>query len=156
MPDSQEIIIAIDKRLTEARKEIASLEAALTAFRQQGRKPSAAAPARMSATEGAARSRSRGARRGKPAKRPEVVPAGKLKVLLSDGRGMSTTELTEMTGGDRTQILSLLRELEAQGEVRRTGERRNTLWHAVTDEDRIAARVAELERQRSRSEARAA
>ncbi len=64
---------------------------------------------------------------------------------------MSTSDLAVQTGGDRQQLLTLLRELEAAGQVRRSGERRNTRWHAITDEDRIAARVAELERQRSRN-----
>jgi hypothetical protein len=79
------------------------------------------------------------------------VPAGKLQALLIGSGGMSTGDLVDQTGGDRQQVLTLLRELEAAGEVRRTGERRGTRWHAVTDEDRIAARVAELERQRSRT-----
>jgi hypothetical protein len=63
---------------------------------------------------------------------------------------MTTAELVTQTGGDRQQLLTLLRELEAAGEVRRSGERRATRWHVITDEDRIAARVAELERQSSR------
>ncbi len=93
--------------------------------------------------------KARKARRTRPARGAEVVPAGKLVTLLG-GDGMSTSELAGQTGGDRQQLLTLLRELEAAGQVRRSGERRNTRWHAITDEDRIAARVAELERQRSR------
>jgi hypothetical protein len=42
-----------------------------------------------------------------------------------------------------------LRELERAGEVRSAGERRGTRWTLVTDEDRIAQRVAELERSRA-------
>jgi hypothetical protein len=30
--------------------------------------------------------------------------------------------------------------------VRRSGQRRGTRWYLITDDDRIAARVAELER----------
>jgi hypothetical protein len=41
-------------------------------------------------------------------------------------------------------VLSLLRELEAAGRVRRTGQRRSTRWHAFTDEDRIRERAAQL------------
>jgi predicted transcriptional regulator len=84
-----------------------------------------------------------------------VVPAGKLVTVLAAGDGLSTAELADQTGGDRQQLLTLLRELEASGQVRRSGERRNTRWHAITDEDRIAARVAELEAQ-SRQAGRAA
>jgi hypothetical protein len=41
-------------------------------------------------------------------------------------------------------VLVLLRELEAAGRVRRSGQRRGTRWHAITDEERIAERAAEL------------
>jgi DNA-binding transcriptional ArsR family regulator len=204
MPETHEIVLSIDKRLAEARKEIASLEAALTAMSKSSKAASTAAPARTrrpnrttpassgqsngaapaasrrsdnaapaasrpsdSAAPAASRrsdsaapaasgrpdgsAPSRRARRTKPAKRGEVVPAGKLEALLSSGDGMSTSELAERTGGDRQQVLTLLRELEAAGQVRRSGDRRNTRWHAITDEDRIAARVAELERQSKRA-----
>ncbi len=75
-----------------------------------------------------------------------VVPAGKLEVLLAEADGLSTTELAERAGGSATQILTLLRELERDGKVRRSGERRTTRWHWITDEERIQARAAELER----------
>jgi DNA-binding transcriptional ArsR family regulator len=215
MPETHEIVLSIDKRLAEARKEIASLEAALTAMSKSSKaastaasprtrrpnrttpassgqsngaapaasrrsdsaapaasgrsdsaapaasgrpdsaapaasgRPDSAAPAASGRPDGSAPSRR--ARRAKPAKRGEVVPAGKLEALLSSGDGMSTSELAERTGGDRQQVLTLLRELEAAGQVRRSGDRRNTRWHAITDEDRIAARVAELERQSKRA-----
>jgi hypothetical protein len=149
MSDSQELIISIDRRIAEARSEIASLEAALAAIgNRDGAAPAAESTSRSRAN-GAGRS-SRGRRR--PALKPaEVVPAGKLEALLNGGDGMSTSDLVDRTGGDRQQVLTLLRELEAAGQVRRSGERRGTRWHAITDEDRIAARVAELERQRSRT-----
>jgi hypothetical protein len=147
MLDSQEIIISIDRRIAEARSEIASLEAALAAIGKQSGTTPNAAPSSPARVNGAARS-SRGRRRSR--RRPaDVVPAGKLQALLIGGGGMSTGDLVDQTGGDRQQVLTLLRELEAAGQVRRTGERRGTRWHAITDEDRIAARVAELERQRS-------
>jgi hypothetical protein len=42
----------------------------------------------------------------------------------------------------------LLHELEAAGQVRRTGSRRSTVWRLITEEEQIAQRAAELERQR--------
>ncbi len=147
MLDSQEIINSIDQRLTEARQEIASLESALTAMRT----PPAITNGRSSQTRPSVSTRRRTSkRRTAGRRRTAVVPAGKLVNLLGDGQGRSTAELVGETGGDRQQLLTLLRELEATGQVRRSGERRGTRWHAVTDEDRIAARVAELERQRVR------
>lgn len=111
----------------------------------QAKAASDAAPARQPAK----RSRRRSARTG------ETVPAGRLERLLSENGGLTTSALAERTDGDRDQILTLLRELERAGRIRRTGERRSTRWHAITDEDRIRERAAELERRRKRS-ARAA
>jgi hypothetical protein len=95
-----------------------------------------------------------GKQHAKSAKRPEVVPAEKLQVLLGSSDGVTTTVLAEQASGDRDQVLTLLRELEAAGRVRRTGERRGTRWHLITDEDRIATRAAELESQSKRTRAR--
>ena len=164
MSDSQELVISIDRRLAEARKEIASLEAALAAMSAQTPPTATAtsartAPRTATTTTTSAPGRkprgsatpttSSGRRRAKPARLPEVVPAGKLETLLTSTEGLTTADLVARTGGDRQQLLTLLRELEAAGRVRRSGERRSTRWHAITDEDRIAARVAELERQRA-------
>jgi hypothetical protein len=206
MLDSQEIIISIDKRLAEARKEIASLQSALSAMSKPSKaargsstrvaRTNGAAPAKQTAPtkrakqtkqttptkepvatkqaapakeakqakqttpadNGAAATpaastngRSPRTRRAPAKRRTDVVPAGKLVTLLGTGSGMSTAELVKQTGGDRQQLLTLLRELEAAGTVRRSGERRSTLWHIITDEDRIAERVAQLERQSSRN-----
>jgi hypothetical protein len=74
----------------------------------------------------------------------EVVAAGKLELLLSRADGVTTSELAEQANGDRDQVLVLLRELEAAGRVRRSGQRRSTRWHAITDEERMQQRAAEL------------
>jgi DNA-binding MarR family transcriptional regulator len=79
-----------------------------------------------------------------------VVPAGRLEQLLGGSNGLTTAALAKETNADPGQMLPLLRELEAAGRVRRSGQRRGLRWHAVTDEDRIAARAAELA-SRSRS-----
>jgi hypothetical protein len=63
---------------------------------------------------------------------------------------MSTSELAKASGGRPDQILALLRELERTDQVRRSGERRETRWQLITDEDRIAARAAELAAQSKR------
>ncbi|HTT30039.1 MAG TPA: hypothetical protein VMG37_16605 [Solirubrobacteraceae bacterium] len=47
-------------------------------------------------------------------------------------------------------MLRLLRDLESAGRIGRTGQRRATRWHAITDEDRIRERAAELEATRKR------
>jgi DNA-binding IclR family transcriptional regulator len=79
------------------------------------------------------------------------VPAGRLEALLSENGGLTTSALAEQTKGDRDQVLTLLRELETAGRVRRSGQRRSTRWHAITDEDRIRERAADLAGRRKRA-----
>jgi len=84
-------------------------------------------------------------------RRPRVLLAAQLEQILRESSdGLSTAAIAAKGNADPTQVLILLRELEKTGQVRRTGERRGTRWHVVTDEDRIAQRAAELE---SRSQA---
>jgi len=64
--------------------------------------------------------------------------------MLADGDGLTTAALATAAGADRDQVLTLLRDLEQAGRVRRTGQRRATRWHAITDEERIRERAAEL------------
>lgn len=82
--------------------------------------------------------------RGKSSKRT-VVAANKLEILLADTDGLSTAALAERAGGKPTQIRTVLRQMETAGQIRRSGQRRGTRWHLVTDEERIRARAAELE-----------
>lgn len=58
--------------------------------------------------------------------------------------GLTTAALAEHSGAQRDQVLGLLRDREQTRRVRRTGQRRATRWHVITDEDRIRERAAEL------------
>jgi hypothetical protein len=108
------------------------------------------APARPSPSQ--PRKPARRRTRAKADRSVEVVPAGKLELLLSDTGGLATSALAVRANADRDQVLTLLRELETVGRVRRTGQRRATRWQAITDEERIQERAAELAA-RSRSAA---
>jgi hypothetical protein len=90
------------------------------------------------------RARARTARSQRPA---EVLLAGKLEVMLRQAEdGLSAITISKRANASYTQVRDLLRELEVAGQIRRTGTRRSTLWRLITDEERIAARTAELER----------
>ncbi len=136
MRTTEAIVDSIDNRLRELNQEIASLTAARTALDGQEDGPAASAPP--------ARGRSAARRARRSTRAVEVVPAGRLETLLSENGGMTTSVLAQRTNGDRDQVLTLLRELEAAGRIRRSGQRRSTRWHAITDEDRIRERAAEL------------
>ena len=138
MRTTQDIVDSIENRLRDLNAEIETLTAAREALDgADGAEPvPAAAPPRRAV---------RRTRRRANAPRPaEIVPAGRLEVLLSENGGLTTSALAERTNGNRDQVLTLLRELEATGRVRRSGQRRSTRWHAITDEDRIRERAAEL------------
>jgi len=131
------IVTSIDQRLTQARAEIVQLERARQAL--------------INGAVPKVESRPRPARRRTVGRAEAIVPAGKLTALLGSSTGMSTSELAKATNGKAGQILSLLRELEKTDQVRRTGQRRGTRWHLITDEDRIATRAAELAAQSRRA-----
>ena len=73
----------------------------------------------------------------------KVVPLGKILQLLTGPDGQTTSTLAKTTGGDQSQILQLLKEAETDDKVKRSGARRATRWHLVTDASKPAARVAE-------------
>ena|ERR1700733_4479372 len=131
MRSTQEIVDSIDTRLAELSDQIKTLETARTAL-DRGESP--------------ARSTSR----PRAKRRVTAVPADEVESLLSGNGGLTTSELADRANGNRDQVLGLLRELEAAGRVRRTGQRRGTRWHQITDEDRIRVRAAELEATRRR------
>ena len=143
-----ELAQRIEDRLDVLHGEIARLEAARIELRSNDSGPAQPTPGKR-----------RSVRRPKRVKRTRgavVVSADKLEQLLAEHSPITSTELAKLADGGRDQVLALLRELEAAGRLRRTGQRRGTRWHAITDEDRIKARAAELEQQsrRGRSAAR--
>ncbi|HEY1774614.1 MAG TPA: hypothetical protein VGG41_00515 [Solirubrobacteraceae bacterium] len=142
-----DIVTSIDQRLTEAKAEIARLEGARQALITSDA-PAVTPKPRRVRRETKPRKTVRRAR--------DVVPAGKLTALLDGSDGMSTSELAKASAGRPNQILALLRDLEKADQVRRTGARRGTRWHLITDEDRIAARAAEIASQSKRRAKKAA
>jgi hypothetical protein len=130
-----DLVKSIDDRLAQLAVQINVLETA----RKELLNGNGAAPPPKAA---------RSARRRRAAPKPtrDVVPAGKLEAMLAEHDGITSTALAKLANAAPDQVLTLLRELEQAGRARRTGQRRGTRWHAITDEDRIAARVAELEK----------
>lgn len=138
-----DIVTNIDRRLAEVHAEVQHLEGARTALVDGSPPPASPKPRRA-----------RRARRAPARVAYEVVPVGKLTALLSGAEGMRTRELSQATNGDPARLLALLKEQETAGQVRRSGTRAATRWHVITDEDRIAARAAELASQSRRVRAR--
>jgi hypothetical protein len=135
MPSLEQIIHSIDDRVEQLNSEITSLEAARSALAANGAAPAAPFPARR---------RAKPKRRRRRATTRKPLTAETAEHLLTEQDGLTTTAIAEQAGADRDQVLVLLRELERAQRVRRTGQRRATRWHAITDEDRIRERAAEL------------
>ena len=175
MTTIQEIVDSLDTRIRELNEEIATLTSARVELRGNGRRPSPRRTSRRRSGSGTRRnprtasasdgyaptevsqnqaSPSRGSarkpRRARASQPSQSVSADRLEALLSENGGLSTGALAEQTTAPRDRVLGLLRELEAAGRIRRTGQRRGTRWHAITDEDRIRERAAELEARRTR------
>jgi hypothetical protein len=100
---------------------------------------SAVTPIRSTRKEQAKRRR----RAGMPVRAETLV-----RVLANTSSGLSANVIAEQAGGGYTATLNLLHELEAAGQVRRSGSRRSTVWRLITDEERIVERAAELGRRR--------
>lgn len=111
------------------------------------RAASKAAPRPRPQTRAARPAKPPAQRSGRARRHIAPLTAAAIEQLLS-GRdtGLSARAIAEQATADYAATLSLLRELEASGQVRREGSRRTTAWRLITDEDRIAQRAAELDR----------
>jgi hypothetical protein len=139
MTSIDQLVTTIDSRLQVLGDEIAKLEDARQA---------------LANTNGAApspRPRRRARRKQPAAANTDVLLMGALHKMLAASDGLTTSAIAKQANADPAQVLTLLREAEAAGDARRTGQRRGTRWHAITDDDRIAARAAELAAQSRRA-----
>lgn len=83
----------------------------------------------------------RGGRRG-----GKELSADRVAAMLAERQdGVSAVALAKQLGASDHRVLAVLRELEAAGRARRDGSRRTSRWVVISDEERIAARAAELE-----------
>jgi hypothetical protein len=147
MSATEEIRQLIEGRLRAIEAEVGSLNDTLKRLDATG-EPS---PTRSNGRARAKRPPNPAPARSGSRRPPAPVTAESLERVLNEANGISAGELAERIGTDRIRVLARLKQLEARGDVRRTGERRATRWYVVTDEDRIRERAAELERRSRRS-----
>jgi hypothetical protein len=142
MPFIEDLVYSIDARLQALSREIVSLEEARSALISNGRPQPQARRARpRKARRTSRRTPPKATKRAKP---NSVLLADQTERLLASTNGLSTAALAKQAGANHDQVLALLRDLEKARRVRRSGQRRATRWHAITDEDRIRERAAEL------------
>jgi hypothetical protein len=113
---------SIDRRLQELRAEITKIQDARRALANGSAKPTATEP-RPAAV--------------KPRRRRQelqVLTVEQLALILGESAdGLSTAAIAEQGHADPAQVLTVLRKQETAGQVRRSGERRGTRWHLITD-----------------------
>jgi hypothetical protein len=142
MPTIEQLIQSIDGRIRELNTEIDSLQDARAALIANGSTSTASGQPRQ--TRPVRRQRVRRAARSAKRRNLNSLTAETAERMLSESEGLTTTALAEQAGVARDKVLTLMRELEQANRVRRTGQRRGTRWHAITEEDRIRERAAEL------------
>lgn len=78
-------------------------------------------------------------------RRREVLSADQVAGMLAEsGDGLSAIAIAKQAAAPYNRVADALRELQAAGRVRQQGTRRTSRWVAITDEERIQARAAEL------------
>jgi predicted Rossmann fold nucleotide-binding protein DprA/Smf involved in DNA uptake len=132
-----QVIEQLKAQLAETEADAQRLRTAIEAL--EGSVASSPAPprARRNARGRATRSRSSNGRTaGKVALTPDVV------VNLVTPEGVPARDIRSKVNGSDNQVLKVLKDLESEGKIKRTGQRRATKWHRVTDNARVTASVA--------------
>ena len=131
-----QVIEQLKAQLAETEADAQRLRTAIEAL--AGTVESAPAPAtaarRRSARGRTTRSRTTSnGRTAKVALTPDVV------VKLVTPEGVPAREIRAQVNGSDNQVLKVLKDLESEGKVKRTGQRRATKWHLATANGRSAA-----------------
>jgi predicted Rossmann fold nucleotide-binding protein DprA/Smf involved in DNA uptake len=73
------------------------------------------------------RTRRTAATNGASAQRKALTPENVVRLVTTDG--VPASEIRAQTGGSADAVLRVLKQLESDGAVRRSGARRSTKWH---------------------------
>jgi len=73
------------------------------------------------------RTRRTAATNGATARGKSLTPENVVRLVTTDG--VPASEIREQTGGSADAVLRVLKQLESDGAVKRTGARRSTKWH---------------------------
>jgi hypothetical protein len=87
-------------------------------------------PAPRATARRATRGRRTAAPNGASPRGKVVTPENVVSVVTTDG--VAASEVREQTGGSANAVLRVLKQLESDGVIRRTGARRSTKWHLAS------------------------
>ena len=131
-----QVIEQLRAQLSETEADAQRLRTAIEAL--EGSVESSPAPPRVrrSARRATRPRSSNGRSAGKVALTPDVV------VNLVTPEGVPARDIRSKVNGSDNQVLKVLKDLESEGKIKRTGQRRATKWHLVTENGRSATRAA--------------
>lgn len=145
MPTIDDIRLSLEDQLAELDGELANLAAALQALDGEGATPPSPHPRRRASSPAPRRRRSAdpdaasadpsAARPRRSRRRGGGLSGQRLEALLAEsGEGLSAVAAARDLSASPSRVMSVLRDLEAAGRVRREGSRRTSRWRVVTDE----------------------
>ena len=128
-----QVIEQLKAQLAETEADAQRLRTAIEAL--AGTVDSSPAPARSRRSPRArtTRQRTSNGRTAKAALTPDVV------VKLVTPEGVPAREIRSQVNGSDNQVLKVLKDLESEGKIKRTGQRRATKWHLATANGSSAA-----------------
>jgi hypothetical protein len=130
-----QVIDQLRAQLTETEANAQRLRTAIEALEGSVESTDVAPRGRRSARGRATRQRTSNGRAGKVALTPDVV------VKLVTPEGVPAREIRSQVNGSDNQVLKVLKDLESEGKIKRTGQRRATKWHRVTGSDQVSTRT---------------
>jgi hypothetical protein len=137
-----QVIEQLKGQLAETEADAQRLRTAIAALEGSVASSDAPARARRSPRARATRQRSSNGRSAaKVALSPDVV------VKLVTPEGVPAREIRSQVNGSDNQVLKVLKDLESDGKITRTGQRRATKWHLVTSNGASAAKPTRRARQ---------
>jgi predicted Rossmann fold nucleotide-binding protein DprA/Smf involved in DNA uptake len=128
-----QVIEQLKSQLAETEADAQRLRTAIEALAGTVESTPAPAPSRRSPRARAPRPRTSNGRTAKVALTPDVV------VKLVTPEGVPARDIRSQVNGSDNQVLKVLKDLESEGKVKRTGQRRATKWHLATANGSSAA-----------------
>ncbi len=122
-----QVIEQLKAQLAETEADAQRLRTAIEALAGTVESSPAPSRARRSPRGRATRQRASNGRTAKVALSPDVV------VKLVTPEGVPAREIRSQVNGSDNQVLKVLKDLESEGKVKRTGQRRATKWHLATE-----------------------
>jgi hypothetical protein len=136
-----QVVDQLRAQLAETEADAQRLRTAIEALEGAAKQPSGGTsvqPRGRRGTRGrAARS---GASNGRTASRAALSREAVVKLVTPEG--VPAREIRSQVSGSDNQVLKVLKDLESEGKITRTGQRRATRWHRVTSNGGAAARAA--------------